>query len=563
MKHALKVLIPLILVIALLVGACWFFLFYRPDLTMSVFAYWGDRFYQEGRYNRAEFFFQTAIKLAPDDEVLPVLLANSYVKDGNYTKAEYALVSAITQQPDSVRLYAALSDVYIQQDKLLDAEQMLDRITNSEVKKQIDALRPSTPVISPESGYYSEYIDVTVSCSSGTIYTVLNSDYPSVETDAYTGPITLEGGESKIVAISVGENGLVSDAAYAGYTVGSVIEPATISDPALDSYVRELMEKTAADEIMSDELWEITEIDLPEEVKDLSDLRKFDGLLSLSIHSSTNLDLSILGELTTLKTLVLSGCTIPPAVLEAICTLPDLEHLELAGCAISNINSLVGLMKLEYLDLTNNSVSDLTAISALTELRDLYLTNNPVKSISYLNNCLNLERLHMENCGVSKLSSIADNTAIQELYCAGNSIEDISILEGCSALSIIDLTDNKVSDISVLSKLPELTVFIADRNQITSIPDFDEESSRLWKFFVNKNQIDTLEGLRNLKWLNYIHADYNQIKDISCLTDCSTLIQIDAWDNPLQLDQIPALEEIGILVNYNPNYVPPEEPAAE
>lgn len=560
MKRALKILIPLILILALLIGLCWFFGFYRPDLTMSFLAYWGDQFYEKERYNRAEFFYKAAAKFAPDNDILPELLSDCYINEGNYTKAEYTLVSAITDQPDSVRLYVALSDVYVRQDKLLDAEQMLSRITNSTVKAQIDALRPSAPVISPESGYYSEYIDVTVSASSGIVYSVLNSDYPSMEKDAYTGPITLAGGESKVVAISVAANGLVSDASYAGYTVGSVIEPASISDRALDAYVRTLLEKTAADEIMSDELWEITELDLPEDVRDLSDLRSFDGLLSLTIHSSNELDLSVLGELTTLKTLILSGCTVSPAVLETICTLPDLEHLELAGCAISSINPLVGLMKLEYLDLTNNSVSDLTAISALTELKDLYLTNNPVKSIAYLNNCLKLERLHIESCGVAKLSSIAGNTAIQELYCADNAIEDLSVLKDCTALSVIDVTDNNVSDISVLAELSELTVFIGDRNAITAVPDFDEETSKLWKFFANDNQIESLEGLRDLKWLNYIHIDYNNVMELMCLENCSTLMQVDAWDNPLVLEQLPRLENIGILVNYNPNYVPPEAP---
>ena len=45
------------------------------------------------------------------------------------------------------------SQTYIAQDKILDAEQMLDRITSSDVKAQIDALRPRAPVLSPESGY--------------------------------------------------------------------------------------------------------------------------------------------------------------------------------------------------------------------------------------------------------------------------------------------------------------------------------------------------------------------------------------------------------------------------
>ena len=248
MKHFLKIFIPALLILAILVAAGWFFFAHRTDLTMSVFAYWGDHYYEAGRYNRAITCYRQAVKLAPDNVSLPIRLAETYILSGNYSKAEYTLVSAITQNPDSVALYAALSKTYVEQDKLLDAEQMLGRITSADVKAQIDALRPATPVFSPETGYYTEYIDVTVTSGGSPIYVTLNEDYPSIATDAYAGPITLGGGESKLVAIAVGSNGLVSDAAYGGYTVGNVVEPVTLEDPALDTLVRELLGKTAADD---------------------------------------------------------------------------------------------------------------------------------------------------------------------------------------------------------------------------------------------------------------------------------------------------------------------------
>ena len=37
MKHTLKILIPILLILALLIGACYFFLIARRDLTESVF----------------------------------------------------------------------------------------------------------------------------------------------------------------------------------------------------------------------------------------------------------------------------------------------------------------------------------------------------------------------------------------------------------------------------------------------------------------------------------------------------------------------------------------------
>lgn len=555
MKYILKIFLIVLLVVAIIGAACWFFLVQRPDLTMSVFAHWGDYFYDAGRYNRAVSLYETACKLSPDNANLPVRLAQAYINSGNYTKAEYTLVSAITNNPESVQLYVALSKTYIEQDKILDAEQMLDRITSADVKAQIDALRPNVPVLSPESGYYSEYIDVAVTATGGTAYLAVNQDYPSIETDAYEAPVTLEAGDSKVVVVTVAENGLVSDAVYGGYTIGSVVEEVTLSDSALDSYVRELLGKSASDTIMSDELWELEELTLPEGVQDISDLTRFAGLKTLTIQNATGLDLSVLPQLTTLQTLDLSGTTLPTSTLDAIGTLPELKKLVLQSCAVTAINPLVGLSNLEYLDLTNNSVSDLTAITALEHLKDLYLTNNPVKSITYLNSCLELERLHIENCGVSRLSSLAGNTSLQELYASNNEISDISVLSDCVSLSVLDISDNQVKDISVIANLPELTYFLASHNQIESLPTFDTANCKLVRINVNNNQLTDLSPLKGLPALNYIFADYNQISDISGLEDCPLLTQLNLFDNPVNEAQVKALQEIGRIVNYTPGYV--------
>ena len=555
MKYILKIFLIVLLVVAIIGAACWFFLVQRPDLTMSVFAHWGDYFYDVGRYNRAVSLYETACKLSPENANLPVRLAQAYINSGNYTKAEYTLVSAITNNPESVQLYVALSKTYIEQDKILDAEQMLDRITSADVKAQIDALRPNAPVLSPESGYYSEYIDVAVTATGGTAYLAVNQDYPSIETDAYEAPVTLEAGDSKVVVVTVAENGLVSDAVYGGYTIGSVVEEVKLSDSALDGYVRELLGKTASDTIMSDELWEIEELTLPEGVQDISDLTRFAGLKTLTIQNATGLDLSVLPQLTTLQSLDLSGTTLPTSTLDAIGTLPELKKLVLQSCAVTAINPLVGLSNLEYLDLTNNSVSDLTAITALEHLKDLYLTNNPVKSITYLNSCLELERLHIENCGVSRLSSLAGNTSLQELYASNNEISDISVLSDCVSLSVLDISDNQVKDVSVIANLPELTYFLASHNQIESLPAFDMANCKLVRINVNNNQLTDLSPLKGLPALNYIFADYNQISDISGLEDCPLLTQLNLFDNPVNEAQVKALQEIGRIVNYTPGYV--------
>lgn len=559
-KHTVRNTIVLVLIAALLIGACLFFLVFRKDLTAGALMYWANRFEQSGRYNRTVALYRQAQKLQPEDEDIPRLLAKAYILSGNYTRAEYTLVSAITSNPTSVELYAELSRTYVAQDKLLDAEQMLGSIANDSVRAEIEALRPSTPVLTPESGYYSEYIEVAASTETGTVYLTTQTDFPSLATDLYVSPITLEGGETTVVAISVDPNGLVSRAAYAGYTVGNVVEEVTISDPAIDSAVRTLLGRSAGDTLMSDELWEIEALEIPAEAQSLSDLTLFSGLKSLTIHSvSPALDLSAIGAVTTLQTLDLSGCTLSQSVLEVIGTLPDLTSLNLSSCAIESINPLVGLTKLTFLDLSGNTVSDLTALSAMSELRELHLTNNPVGSITYLNDCLKLETLYIENCGVSKLTSLAGNTSLSSLYASNNKISDISVLADCTALSVIDVSGNEISDISVLTNFPELVSFKANNNQITAVPTFDPETSKLVQFSANYNEIEDISGFANLMYLNYVRVDYNSVSDILCLKDCYNLIQIDVWDNPIDLETLSELQDIGIIVTYNPTYEPPEE----
>lgn len=557
MKHALKIILPIILILALIIGACCFFLIARRDLTESIFVYWGEHFYEAGRYSRAVAFYKAAMHFAPKDADLAIRLADAYKKSGNYTKAEYTLVSAITQIPDSVQLYVALSKTYVEQDKLLDAETMLGRITNDAVRTQIDALRPAAPVIEPESGNYSEYIDVTVTGASGTVYAVCNSDFPASEQDVYTGPISLEAGESKIVALSVAENGLVSAAVYAGYTVGNVVEEVKLADAGMDAYVRELLGKTAGSAIMSDELWAVEELDLPDTVASLEDLPYFTGLHSLSLHHGTGLDLSVLSQLPTLRKLDLSGCTLSTAAMNTIVTLSELTSLNLSGCAVAEIDALIGLQKLETLDLSNNTVSDLTALSALLALRELNLTNNPITSLSNLKNCTELETLYAGQCAITRIAGLADHTKLKTLVLSGNKITDISALAGCTAIETLDLSGNSISDISVVSGFKKLVDLNVSSNQITDLPQFDADTP-LWHVDISHNQIESLAGLEGNLAVNFINADYNRVKSVAKLESCIMLVRMNLWDNPVDADEVKQLQDIGILINYNPNYVEPE-----
>lgn len=563
MKRVLKIVIPLVVVLALLGTAAWFFLSFRADLTAGFLRGQAAKMVERERYSRAVTYYNWAWQLDPENQEIPLALAEAYAGSGNYTKAEYTLVRAISARPQDVDLYVALCQVYVAQDKLLDAVQMLDRTSDAEVKAALDELRPAAPVLSPENGYYTEYIEVTADGGGNAVYLSIDGDYPSMEDDAYTGPVTLPGGETMVMAVAVDENQMVSQAVQNGYTIGGVVEPVTLNDPAIDAAVREQLGMTAGETLMTDDLWSIAELTLPDTVADLADLSHFTGLTTLTIQNVSGLDFSVLSQLTSLQTLDLSGCTISTGSLDAIAGLTGLRVLRLNNCALTDINALSQLTALTELQLANNSLTDIGVTSLMLDLETVTLTNNPITSIAGLSACTKLKSLDISGCSVTSIASLSGKTALETLLAGNNQIADLSPLEGCTALSVLEVPYNLVSDISVLAQLPALTRFVGNNNQITAVPDFDEETSKLQYIQLDYNEVTDLAGLQGIDSLNYVYADYNQVETILPLKNNINLIQINVWDNPIPEEEVKSLQENSIIVNYNPNYEPPEEDGEE
>lgn len=563
MKRVLKIVIPLVVVLALLGTAAWFFLSFRADLTAGFLRGQAAKMVERERYSRAVTYYNWAWQLDPENQEIPLALAEAYAGSGNYTKAEYTLVRAISARPQDVDLYVALCQVYVAQDKLLDAVQMLDRTSDAEVKAALDELRPAAPVLSPENGYYTEYIEVTADGGGNAVYLSIDGDYPSMEDDAYTGPVTLPGGETMVMAVAVDENQMVSQAVQNGYTIGGVVEPVTLNDPAIDAAVREQLGMTAGETLMTDDLWSIAELTLPDTVTDLADLSHFTGLTTLTIQNVSGLDFSVLSQLTSLQTLDLSGCTISTGSLDAIAGLTGLRVLRLNNCALTDINALSQLTALTELQLANNSLSEIGVMSLMLDLETVTLTNNPITSIAGLSACTKLKSLDISGCSVTSIASLSGKTALETLLAGNNQIADLSPLEGCTALSVLEVPYNLVSDISVLAQLPALTRFVGNNNQITAVPDFDEETSKLQYIQLDYNEVTDLAGLQGIDSLNYVYADYNQVETILPLKNNINLIQVNVWDNPIPEEEVKSLQENSIIVNYNPNYEPPEEDGEE
>ncbi len=567
MKKALIILLILVLLAGLLFGLYYFF------WTAENFASLGDRAMKNGDYSRAAKRYTTAVELAPENDDYALALAKACLGDGNYTKAERTLVKAIRRAP-SADLYTELSKTYIAQDKLYDAQVMLDNISDPTVRSQIDALRPAAPILTPDGGNFSEYISVSMEYSGGTVYYSLDEEYPSSKSEAYSAPVTLAAGETHVSAIVVGENGLVSPLAEGDYLLVGVIEEITFTDAALDALVRELIYKPANTPIMSNDLWTITSLTVPETVEDYSDLRHFIHLQELTIHNSSADNYEFLLSMPELTSLSLAGSLVSAETLEYIGALSNLTTLDLRECGLSNILPLADATAITTLDLSDNSISNigvlsnfteltsanlsrnaltsLDALSKLSKLTKLDVSENSITSVDDLANCTTMLELNLANNKITSIAPLAKLRYLEVLNVSNNALTDASGLSNCLNLNQLDLSHNQLSNVDAAQNLVKLTRLNISHNVIEALPDLSVMSS-LQQFYGSYNEFEDISSLAGLANLNYVDVDYTDVEDIECLATCPLLVQVNAFGT--QVTEAKALEELEINVFYDPSGV--------
>lgn len=570
MKRFLRILVPILLAALVVASIGWYLFVYDRDFTRDTLLQQARRNDLNGNTRMSAWFYNLAYNYSGQDENVAIELANQYKADGNYTKAEVTLSQAI-KAGATKELYIALCKTYVEQDKLLDAVSMLANISDPLIRDELEALRPTTPVPDHDSGFYSQYIEVALSSSHGTLYCTTNGDYPSVADAPYSGPIKLPLGETKIYCISVADNGLVSPFAILGYTVGGVVEPAIFMDPAVELAVREVLEFDADKIIYTNDLWEIKEFTVPETASTLEDLSLMTFLQRLTVPGRNLTTLQDLSSLTKLQYLDLTDCKFPAAELSHLAALPELTELKLSNCGLSTIADLAGTPKLNILDLSNNTIRNLEPLSDMTELSELYLQHNALTSLEALSPLANLTRLDISYNSVSSISPLsgcillnwlsAGNNQLTSakgasslpllthLYLDFNSLTSVESIGGCAALTNLGISNNQISDLSPLASLTQIAVLDFSYNTVSELPAWPE-GTPLRIIDGSYNVVESIDSLKNMEEISYIYMDYNKITNIDALASCYHLVQVNVYGN--EIESVSALTAHDIIVNYDP-----------
>ena len=572
MLKLMKRIIPLLLVLALIASLCWYIFVYDRDTVRDFLLAQARNCAQNGHFEAATWFYDISYEFSGEDENVAVDLARIYKESGNYTKAEYTLVNAIADGA-TAELYIALCQTYVEQDKLLDAVNMLDKVADPAIKAELDALRPAAPEADFLPGFYSQYITLQFSHEGGTLYVSTDGEYPSTADTPCVTPVALESGETKIYAVTVGDNGLVSPLSILSYTVGGVIEEVEFADAIIEELVEAQLLFGDDTVIYSDDLWAITELTVPKEALDLSDLRHMQYLQTLSLKDRTITDVSFLESMTHLKVLDLSGSTIE-ADLSVLKTLPALEELYMEHCSISTVSFLEGAPALKKLNLHGNAIGSLAALGTIPTLQELDLGDNAVSDLSPLFRLEKLISLDLSENMISDLTPIGSNTLLKTLdvssnrlttiavvqklpelvsfRCEKNNLIDIAPLARCTKLWLLDISHNQLTDISMLDTLNKLTDFDFSYNKATALPKWSSDLP-LVTIDGSYNLIASLEPLDKLDSLNYVYMDYNpEISKIAFLANNPNMVQINVYGTNVSRSEANKCIDRSIIVNFDP-----------
>ena len=570
MKKAAKLLIPLMLGLLIIASIVWYLFIYDRAFTRD--ALLNQARYQDinGNSRLSSWFYDAAYNFSGHDENVAIELANQYKHDGNYTKAEVTLTEAIQNAP-TIELYTALSRAYVEQDKLLDAVKLLDTIPHPEIKAQLDVLRPAAPAPDYPAGYYSEYIHVRLDSKAKYIFYTADGSYPSIDGLLHQDGFTLSSGQTTITAIAVGEDGLVSPLAVLDYTVTGVIEEVTFTDAAVEAAIRELIGAEPDEQILTNQLWEITKFTAPENAKTFGDLVYLPNLTSLEISGLKIDSLSFLSSLLKLDSLNLSGSLFSVEELPFVATLPALNQLSLANCNLSTIDPLENAWNLTELDLSHNTIRNLDVLKTIPHLKKLNLQHNAVNSLEVigsldelevlnvafnaistlepLKECVNLTELVADNNHILDLGGVKKLSKLQLLSVDYNQITEVTDLIDNQALKNVSVASNNITEIWTLGELVNLEILDFSGNHVEELPEWSEDSP-LQTIDGSYNMLSNIDSLGKLQALTHVYMDYNLITNIDELESCFCLVQVNVFGNAIP--DVSKLRERDIIVNYDP-----------
>lgn len=229
-----------------------------------------------------------------------------------------------------------------------------------------------------------------------------------------------------------------------------------------------------------------------------------------------------------------------------ISQLETITKLNLHGRELFDLTGLEYCKNLIEFTCDWSSISDLTPLKKLVKLEKISLHANKISDISVLKNLINLEYLNLDNNNISDISALKDLVNLEQLMLSDNNIIDISPIANSTKLINFWACNNKINDISVLENLINLQDVLLIKNNITEITSI-EKLNKLNRLDLSNNKIKNIDALENSP-IYKLYLDDNEIQDISVLSTCNNLIELQLSKNKISdISSLSVLHNLGYL----------------
>ena len=579
MKKFLRILVPILLSLSIIGCSVWYFFVYDRDLTRDILLSCARRCEDNDNHNLATWFYKQAYAHDGNSDAVAIELAQQYIDNGNYTKAEYTLTNAISDG-GGIDVYIKLCKTFIEQDKLYDAVNMLNNVANPEIKAKLNQLRPSAPILSPEGTtdtelangkVYNEYITISVTSDNGKIYASSHNAYPSISSP-YFEPFQTEDGDNIINAVTISDNGLISELSTGKYRIGDVVKEVIFVDSAIEAEVRTLLNVDNSKVLYTNNLWSITDFKIPAAAEKYDDLQNMIYLESLTIENGVADQLNFISKMSKLKSLTLVGTQISPSdmkVIDSISTLRELtlcdagiaslsnfknlKHLNILNISqnsINNIDAIGNMSELISLDISDNVITDLTPLSAITTLTYLNISGNQISTLAPIATLSELTELNASSNNLTELGNIGNLSKLTKLDLSKNQVAYLFNIEKCIAIEELNISENLLVDISALSSLIKLAHLNFSDNQVTALPVFSEKCM-LVTINGSRNLLSSLEELSVLSQLNTVDMEGNiDIASIEPLDACPNLYRVNVLDTSVKDVRVLTNKSISVIYRH-------------
>lgn len=528
----------------------------------------GDARYNKGEYQLAADCYDTARSWKPKNQGAYLKIAQAHMALEDYDNAGSVIDEAIkkkvkTRDSGLEELYLMRIKIYSTAGRLNEAANYISSLDDQYIKKKLELARPSDLVYTPTQGSYDKTLKMTITVREGeTVYYTTDGSYPTKFSNIYVDPINITGGTTRITAVAVNAEGLVSPMLTVSYTVTNDYEEVVFDDEKMEKMVRESLSKPVGI-IRVKELEGVTELSndgIDGYLKTLSDLELMPNLTSFHIEGETKLiSISQLSGRTSLTSLTLAGCDLDSTEINALGSLTQLQSIDLTDNNLTSISVLSNLPSLKFAFLRKNGIEDISPLSSLqnllvldlsenrisdisslpTSLEALYLTKNTVSDLSGIHTLQKLITLDLSHNLVTDAKNTGKLSALETLSLASNNISNFEFLSELTSLTSLDVSSTSFVSTRAIATLPLISL-VANNTGIITVSDIAKIQS-LTSLDIAHTDVTDIKALKSLPALDFIDISGCEIEDVSVLGNFPALYTV--WAKGLDLDGIEFVNE--------------------